>query len=128
MKDRIKMLRNELHLTQQGFADKLGISRNNIASYETGKSNPGDSVVSLICREFNVSESWLRTGEGKIFNDLDRENQLAFWMGKVMFAEPDDFKKRLLKVLMALSEDEWASLEARAKELVHGIGDDDSNK
>ena len=56
MKERIKTLRKELHLTQQEFADKLGVSRNNIASYETGKSNLGDSVISLIRREFNVND------------------------------------------------------------------------
>ena len=27
--------------------------------------NQTDSVISLICREFNVNEDWLRTGEGK---------------------------------------------------------------
>lgn len=67
MKDRIKKLRKALGLTQQEFADRLGISRGNIATYETREGNPGSSVITLICREFNVSETWLRTGEGKMF-------------------------------------------------------------
>lgn len=67
MKGRIKELRNALHLTQQEFSDRLGTSRGNIACYETGKNTPSDAVVSLICREFNVNENWLRNGSGEMF-------------------------------------------------------------
>jgi len=67
IKERLKKIRNSLHLTQQEFADRLGIKRNTVATYETGKSNPSDSAVVLICREFNVNEEWLRTGKGEMF-------------------------------------------------------------
>lgn len=67
MNERMKELRKALGLTQQEFADKIGIVRGNIATYETGKSKPGDAVVSLICREFSVNEDWLRTGTGEMF-------------------------------------------------------------
>lgn len=67
MNERIRDLRNALNLTQQEIADKLGTSRGNIAGYETGRRSPSDAVVSLICREFNVNEEWLRTGEGDMF-------------------------------------------------------------
>lgn len=65
--DRIKKLRRELDLTQQQFGEKLSIKGNTISQYESKKSNPVDSVVSLICREFNVSEEWLREGVGEMF-------------------------------------------------------------
>lgn len=68
MNERLKKLRKILDLTQQNFANRLGIKRNTVATYEAGKSNPSDSAVLLICREFNVNEKWLRTGEGEIFN------------------------------------------------------------
>lgn len=67
MKERMKKLRKTLGLTQQEFADRLGISRGNIATYETRDGSPGSSVVNLICREFNVDEHWLRTGAGEMF-------------------------------------------------------------
>lgn len=62
------MLRKFLRLTQQGFADKLGIKRNTVATYEAGRSKPSDAAVLLICRECNVNEEWLRTGKGEMFN------------------------------------------------------------
>lgn len=67
MKDRIKKLRKELDLTQQEFADRLGVKRGAIANYEIGRNEPVDSVISLICREFGVNEAWLRTGDGPMF-------------------------------------------------------------
>lgn len=69
MNERLRKLRKTLDLTQQTFADRIGIARGNIGSYEVGKSNLSDAVISLICREFNVNEHWLRTGEGEMFSE-----------------------------------------------------------
>lgn len=67
MKDRIRKIRRDLDLTQQEFADRLGIKRGTIANYELGRNEPVDSVVSLICREFGISEEWLRDGIGDMY-------------------------------------------------------------
>ncbi len=68
MKDRIKTLRKDLGLTQEKFAERLNIKRNTLANYEIGRNEPIDAVVSLICREFNVNENWLRTGQGDMYD------------------------------------------------------------
>ncbi len=67
MNERIKKLRKVLDLTQQEFGEKLGIKRNTIATYESGRNEPIDAVVSLMCKEFNVNEEWLRNGTGEMF-------------------------------------------------------------
>ena len=67
MDERIKKLRKALDLTQREFGDRIGVKPNTIATYEIGRNQPIDAVISLICREFNVSETWLRTGEGEMF-------------------------------------------------------------
>jgi len=79
VKERIKKIRKELDLTQQEFAERIGIKRNTIANYETGRNDPVDSVISLICREFGVNEEWLRTGNGEMFNPAPTDvlDQLA---------------------------------------------------
>ena len=71
MKDRMRKLRKQLDLTQQEFADRIGMKRNTVANYETGRNEPSAAVISLICREFNVNEDWLRTGEGEMFCKLE---------------------------------------------------------
>lgn len=67
LNERLKKLRKALDLTQQEFADRIGVKRNTIATYEIGRNTPLDAVIASICREFNVSETWLRTGEGEMF-------------------------------------------------------------
>ncbi|WP_343274473.1 helix-turn-helix domain-containing protein [Ligaoa zhengdingensis] len=120
MGERIKELRKALGLTQQEFAEKLRIKRNTIAKYETRRGEPIDAVISLICREFNVNESWLRTGEGEMFIQLPKEYQLLEWAGKALSSDPDSFKIRFVKMLMSLTEAEWELLERKARELVSG--------
>ena len=79
MNHRIKLLRRHFGLTQQEFADRLGIKRGAIANYEVGRNEPVDSVLSLICREFHVNENWLRTGMGEMLlpESKDTLTQLA---------------------------------------------------
>lgn len=117
MKDRIKKLRKGLDLTQQKFADKLGIKRNTIAKYETGENIPSDAVISLICTKFNVNEEWLRDGTGEMFVEMDVEDRLMDWAGSVLGGHDSKFKKRFVTMLMGLSESEWEFLEKKAKEL-----------
>ena len=76
MKDRLKQLRKTLDLTQQQFADKIGIKRNSYANYETGRNTPIDAILISICREFGVNEDWLRTGEGEMFEQLTEKEKL----------------------------------------------------
>ena len=76
MNERIKELRKALNLTQQEFADRLNIKRGAIANYEVGRNEPIDAVISLICREFNVNEEWLRDGSGEMFR-AEEENSIV---------------------------------------------------
>lgn len=117
MNERIKELRKTLGFTQQEFADKIGVKRNTVATYEMGRSVPSDSAISLICREFNVSEAWLRTGEGAMFLERSRDEELSAFFGDLLAGQPD-FKRRLITVLSRLNESEWELLEQMADKLV----------
>ena len=111
MNERIKKLRKTLGLTQREFGARIGVKPNTIATYEIGRNEPIDAVVSLICREFDVNEHWLRTGEGEIFIVLDRDDQIARWAGTVLRDEGDTFKKRFVAALSKLEERDWVALE-----------------
>lgn len=118
MKERIKELRKTLGLTQQEFADRLGISRGNIATYETRDGSPGTSVIALICREFNVNEKWLRTGEGETFAPKTEEEALASAVARLITGESVEFKRRLVIALSTLKDEHWLLLEEKLKEIV----------
>lgn len=77
MNERIRQIRKALDLTQQEFADRIGLKRNSIANYEIGRNVPIDAVIVSICREFNVNETWLRTGEGEMFCKLETNDIVA---------------------------------------------------
>lgn len=69
MNERLKKLRKILGLTQQEFANKIGMKQNTIAQYEMGRTIPSNAIIFSICREFNVNETWLKTGEGEMFSE-----------------------------------------------------------
>lgn len=118
MKERIKELRRILKLNQTDFGSRVGVKGNTIGNYELGLRNPSEAVIFSICREFNVNETWLRSGNGNMFNDLNLENQLLMWMGRVANSDDNDFKKKLLYILMNLTESQWDTFEDFAKMLV----------
>ena len=76
MNERIKKLRKELDLTQQKFADRLGVKRNTVGQWECGINAITDRVIYSICREFNVNEDWLRYGEGEIFEEMSEQDKI----------------------------------------------------
>ena len=64
MHERIKQVRIEAGLSQRDFGARIGVSRDTVASIESNRIEIKDVFVKAICREFQVRESWLRTGEG----------------------------------------------------------------
>ena len=116
MNTRIKTLRNELKMTQDAFGSRIGLKRNSIAQIELGTRTPSNQVIVSICREFDVNENWLRTGEGSMLRERSRNDELAAFFGDLLKSEPD-FRHRLISVLSRLSVDEWQLLETKAREL-----------
>ena len=78
---RTKELRKSLGLTQQEFADRLKITRGAVSNWDLGHSVPSDAAVSLICREFNVREAWLRDGTGEMLEQLTEDEDRARFFG-----------------------------------------------
>lgn len=95
MNERLKELRNKLNLTQEEFGKKIGSARNTIANYETGNRNPSNAIITSICREFNVNEAWLRTGEGgedNMFTKVSEDDRYSINLGKLGITENEFVK------------------------------------
>ena len=75
MKDRIKAIRKHYNLTQTEFGDRIGVKGNTITNYENDLRNPSDAIIVSICREFNVNEDWLRSGTGKMFQPITKNDE-----------------------------------------------------
>lgn len=117
MNDRIALVRSNSGLTQEKFAAKLGLSQNFVWMLEKGTRIPSERTISDICREFNVNETWLRTGEGEMLIPMDREKEIMAFIGDILKGEPD-FRRALVHVLARMTPDQWAMMEAKARELL----------
>jgi bacteriophage CI repressor helix-turn-helix domain len=120
MKDRLKKLRKALNLTQQKFADKLGVKQNTIAQYEMGRNDPSDAVIISICREFGASEEWLRNGTGDMFVPMSLDEEIASFIGDIQSDIEENFKKRFISALSKLDEDEWIFIEKFMESVLEG--------
>ena len=98
------------------FARALNVSQAFVSQMCSGERMPSDRTIADICREFDVSEEWLRNGTGPMFVEKTRDEELAEFFGHVLAR--DDFKQRLLAALSRLDESEWAMLEQVARKLL----------
>ena len=122
--ERIRLLRKKyLNMTQEEFSSNINISRANLGRIEVGRIRITDRVISDICIKYNVSEEWLRTGEGEPFIKLTRDEELMEWAGKVLSADSKSFQKRFVSMLSRLNESEWQVLEKMTIELTENKKD-----
>lgn len=118
MNERIKKLRQELGLSQDEFGRRLGVTRGAVTNIELNKVEPKPLFVELICREFNVSEEWLRTGEGEMFQPKSRNEELFEFAAKVVEGDPGSIQAQLLTVMARLTDEQWEVLAQIAEEFV----------
>lgn len=109
--DRIRLLRKTLDLSGEKFGEKIGLKKVAISQIETGKSMPTEQTILSICREFNVSEDWLRNGEGEMFVSLTLDEEIASFIGDMQADVEPTFKKRFASALAKLSPEEWKTIE-----------------
>jgi len=116
LNERIKKLRQSLGLSQDEFGRRLGVTRGAVTNIELNKVEPKPLFVDLICREFNVSETWLRTGEGEMFQPKSRNEELFEFAAKVAEGDPGSIQSQLLAVMSRLTDEQWEVLAQVARD------------
>lgn len=114
MKDRIKKIRKEVKLTQVQFGEKIGVKGNTVTNYESGLRTPTDAVIKSICREFNVDENWLRTGEGEMFLPVLEEDEMALYVSELLEDEGDNPLYTIIKEVMHT----YSELSPKSQEVI----------
>lgn len=118
MNERIRQLRKALGLTLEAFGEKIGLTRSAVSNIENGHRQPTKQVVAFICREYNVNMNWLRTGEGEMFMDLDSDDEISAYVGKVLNDEKAVYQRKLLLFFSRLSPEFLEKLEEEAKRIL----------
>lgn len=108
--ERVKEIRKNLGMTMEKFGERLGVGKTAISNIENNNRNLTDQMAISICREFNVNETWLRTGEGDIFIKKTRNQEITDFLGDLIIEE-GTFKKRLIEAMARLDERDWEDIE-----------------
>lgn len=119
--ERVRSIRKREGLTMEKFGSRIGISNPSVSTIESGKSNPSNQTILAICREFGVSEMWLRTGEGKPYPERGRLEELSYMAGRFLSSEPTDFQRRFAMMMYSLTDEEWKLLEQKARSLLEEL-------
>ena len=101
--ERIGILLDALEIKKVRFAQRLNI-------------DPSDRTVADICREFHVSELWLRTGQGEMFPKLSEDADFIRILTEIQTSN-DFFIKAFLRTYWKLDEKEKAVLQKFLNEL-----------
>lgn len=109
--ERVKAIRKALGLTLEKFGQPLGVKKNAISQIENGRNGLTDQMAKAICREFNVNIEWLQNGAGEMFAEINRDDQIAAFVGNLLKDEEDSFKRRLISALAGLDDDGWDFLD-----------------
>lgn len=102
---RLKQLRQTLNLSQAKFAEGISVSNGYIAGMETGKRKVNERVIRLVSSTYGVNEKWLRSGEGKMFDqepDTNLTRMVAFF--KELRPEFQDYVLQQIDQLLDLQK------------------------
>lgn len=108
--ERIKTVRKQKGLTQQKFADALGLKRNTVGGYEIESVTPSDRTIQDICAVFGVNELWLRSGNGDPFTPESRDEQIAKILSSAIVSNATA-RDRLIRALARLPDDAFPMIE-----------------
>ena len=101
--DRIGEIISTLKIKKVYFAEQLKIDQSYVTQLTNGRRNPSDRLVSDICEKFNISEKWLRTGEGEMFVPIDSDNEFDRICMEIQLSD-DEFIKDIMRKYWGLDE------------------------
>lgn len=116
MKDRILLVIKEKGLSKTAFAKSINLSQPFVSQLCSGVSLPSERTIRDICEKYNVNEFWLRTGEGEMFRQKTRAQEIADFAAS-LYENPTSFQAKLVTVLAKLEPEQWVLLEQKAEEL-----------
>lgn len=119
MKNRIIQVRRILGLTQKEFGLNLGCSRDKISNIELGRVIPDDVFIKHICVVYKVSESWMKSGEGEMW---DRAGDGGGHMAEA-YESLSPILRCLVDAILRMPERDKVALEAFLLDLSASIHD-----
>lgn len=111
---RVRQIRDHFKKSRREFAQEVGATPdeiNNIELDRLKRMELKEPIFINICSKYNVSMNWLKCGQGEMFEQLSKDEEIAKFVAKILNEEEESFKRRFIEMLVALSPDEWEILE-----------------
>ena len=103
--ERVKKVRKYKEMTMEKFGERLGVTRTAISNIEKGYRGLTEQMLKAICREFNVNETWLRTGDGDMPQKLSEEEEIADLVSDVLEnGKNNEFYGIILEIIRTYNE------------------------
>lgn len=103
--ERVKKVRKSKEMTMEKFGERLGVTRTAISNIEKGYRGLTEQMLKAICREFNVNEEWLRTGDGDMPQKLSEEEEIADLVSDVLEnGKNNEFYGIILEIIRTYNE------------------------
>ena len=104
--ERFKAVRNALGKNQSEFAEALGFAQTGVSMIESHKRDVSDRHIKALCSIFNISEHWLRTGEGDMY--VESETSLVDSLTKQMNMSAE--QRKLMEIFLTMSDEKRDSV------------------
>lgn len=104
-------------LSKTKFANDLKLSNAFVSELCSGRKAPSDRTIQDICDKFGVNEVWLRTGDGEMFRQMSRDEEITKFIAETLSGS-NEFKSRLIAALARLDESDWEHLEKVARKML----------
>lgn len=99
LNERIKELRNALGLTLEKFGSRLGVTKAAISKIEKGERNLTEQMILSICREYDINENWLRTGEGTMFIEFPPKEEISDMVYSLLGPNKNSFHELIIEIM-----------------------------
>lgn len=115
--ERLSFLIKEIGITKTKFADRIHVSSAFITMVCSGTKMPSDRTIMDICREFSVSEAWLRDGVGEMFVTRTMNQELALMMSELLSSSDESFRKQFISAWLSLPDEYWPAVKSFVEDL-----------
>jgi transcriptional regulator with XRE-family HTH domain len=110
--DRLNLIREDAGDSKLAMSKKLNISQPSVVNLCNGKCKPSPQTVTLLCREYSVSEEWLLHGTGEMYVTPPVEERATNAVSAYVKSE-SDVQKKFMRLASMLTPDQLEAVDSK---------------
>lgn len=124
--ERVKQIRKSKGMTLEKFGERVGVTKQTVSRIENGVNALTEQMLLSVCREFDVNEQWLRTGEGEIFKERSPSEEIGYYVEDLLEYDGHgnpfyDMIVEMMKTYVELDEKSQAVIRSYFQSVSDGI-------